>query len=351
MSRGDYKGILLRQPVVGVIDTRCSTFCFSGFRKYRRHSAQVPGTAPSLSRSHAVNLIARSPATWAGTICLFSIAVLAAPSSLIPLTKPWLDVRSSERMAPKVDADTREKMIVELRKAIEVPALELQYGRTRIDILLIDLGDQPTATRYIATAFGPEPTSSAASVLFRAKQPSLLTSLGPFLLMDERVDIGKANERMTVPRSVTAANLCLNLVQQCSEFDESAKQWARSLQAAAKSPQQLREMVRTFWQDNAEHFITKNYQAVRPPSGVAPVPQDKATTNAAVADHVVPAAARPPAKRAKSTAVTNLTAAPQAASAMAPTAAPVPAANTAPFWPWLLLAGASLGGWLWWRAR
>ena len=58
------------------------------------------------------------------------------------------------------------------------------------------------------------------------------------------------------------------------------------------------------------------------------------------------------AKIAKRAAATN--ALPAAAATSNPAVAavtPVAAEGTVPLWPWLLLAGTGVTGWLWWRSR
>jgi hypothetical protein len=270
------------------------------------------------------------------------------------LIRELLARKPADRDVPAVSESTRVTMIGELLRAKTNDSVRLEFGASRIGVLLMDLGDRETMTDYIGRLRRQKDGFADNAVLEElrlTRHPDLLPMLSTNLFLEEPAEARMDIDYQVWPVSVAAASVFCSVLARSSEFDPSIRRWMEAERSQRPGLHSQRELIRVFWRENSQHFIAKNYQAVRPPSGVSPVAQVKATTNAAVAAPMVPAAARPPAKRAKAAAVTNLTAAPQAASALAPTAAPVPAANTAPFWPLLLLAGASLGGWLWWRAR
>lgn len=269
------------------------------------------------------------------------------PLQLIPLTNPWLKVRSRERGVPEVDENTRQLMIAELYAARESVPLSLTFGM-RIDVLLLDLGDRPTIERYLDSGFGHGGNGVGVDVLFASRQPSIITALGPVLMIEESAEPTVNGEKMVVPRSFGASQLCLGLIKRCPEFAEPAKQWARELSGSAKPRVALRGEVRTFWQQNAALLAAKNFAAVRPP-----ILPPELMTNLPPVKASVPAAALPPAMRMTPRQPTN--AAPSSSKPSGSTSAIATATpdrtGATPVWPWVALLAASVGGWLWWRAR
>lgn len=266
---------------------------------------------------------------------------IAAPGDLIPLTKGWLDLRPSERGVPQVQEDVRLKMIAELHELIRNPTGKPNYGRPRIDVLLVDLGDDVTIDRYIKNQFSPGDRGTADSVLPASKQPIVIARLGPSLLRDEPI-----NEIVLVPRTVAPAQLCLTLLQRCPEFDEPTKKWAAQLQSTSKDRAALRAEVRTFWLENEASLKAKSYQAVRPPSTAsANPPQVQSLTNRSNSAVGVRAAASSRTNERPTAGARSKPSTPPEAVLPAPAPAPPPA------WPWLVVVGGILGALLWWRSR
>lgn len=270
------------------------------------------------------------------------------PFQLIPLTKPWLQVRPRERGVPQVDENTRKLMVAELYAALQSTPLRLTYGQSCIHVLLIDLDDRPTIERYLDSGFGHGGNGVGVDVLFASKQPSIIAALGPCLMIEESAEATVNGDKMVVPRSLAASQLCLGLIKRCPEFAEPAKQWARELSGSAKPRVALRGEVRTFWQQNAALLAAKNFAAVRPP-----ILPPELMTNLPPVKASVPAAALPPAMRMTPRQPTN--AAPSSSkpsgSTPAVAAATPDGTGTTPVWPWMALLVASLGGGLWWRSR
>lgn len=288
-------------------------------------------------------------------VWLFGTVVCSAygeddPFRFIPLTRPWLEVRSRERGVPQVDESTRLKMISELHLAAKDTPLTLTYGM-RIDVLLVDLGDEPTIQRHLEAYAQSGRNGNSTSVLVASKQPGLVLALGPLLFIEESPEAVVSGETMTVPRSSGATILTLGLLQRCAEFPEPVKAWAGSLVSSAKPRAALRGETRVFWQQNQALLAAKNYGAVRIPDLPYELRTNAVPSQAGVPAATLPAAARPPAKRAASVPATNSAATPPKPADPAPAVA-VAANPTGPLlWPWLLLAVTSLGGWLWWRTR
>lgn len=284
----------------------------------------------------------------------------AALDAVIPLTKPWLDPRPSERSVPKVEESIRVKMIAELHEASRNVGVKLHYGQSSIDILLIDLGDEVTINQYLEDRFGPNERRNASSVLFASRQPSLIAALGPFLLREEPAELKDVGGQLLVPRSLAACQLCLTLIQNCADFEEPARKWAAALQSRSRNRATMRDEVRAFWRENMELLKTKNYQAVRPPSSAtAYPPRAQPVTSRPNAAPALPIAApvstnSPPAERVSIPPAPSAPATP-ATSKSAPTTSAPPASGDdsapPPAWPWLLGVGGILAAFLWRRSH
>lgn len=288
---------------------------------------------------------------------------IAAGADLFSLTKPWLDPRPSERAVPKVEESIRLKMIAELTEAKRLPGVVLPYGAPKIDILLIDLGDEVTINQYIEDYFGPTQRRSAIDVLYAARQPSLIAHLVPFLFKAESAETKRDGEESMMPRSLAASQICLTLIQKCSEFDGSVQKWAFQLQKKSRSRAALRDEVRAFWQENEAHLKAKNYQTVRPPSNAAANPPGAqpgiSRTNSSPAVPVpTPGSTSSPSAVIASNS--PQIAAPAVAAITKP--APIPSSSPTnatssdaspppPVWPWLLVVGIALATVLWRRSH
>ena len=284
----------------------------------------------------------------AGKFCLILLVMQvlaavghAAPGEVLPLTKGWLDLRPADRGVPQVDEEVRLKMIAELNDLNINHAGKPNYPRPRIDLLLVDLGDEATIDRYVKSQFGPGPRGTSGQVLPASRQPLVVARLGPAMMRDEPI-----NEIVLLPRTVEAAQLCLTLVQSCPEFPTGVKRWAAELQSTWKDRAALRAEVRSFWLENEAFLKAKSYQAVRPPgTASAHPPQVQPSTNHPNSAIVAGAAAASRTNERPAAGAGRKPSTPPEA------VLPIPAPAPPPAWPWMLGVGGLLACLLWWRSR
>ncbi len=275
-------------------------------------------------------------------------ALAAAPKEFTSLTHELLKQKPAERGMPAVSEAIRVSMIGELRRAKSDAAISLEFGATRIAVLLMDLGDKDTMIEYVARLRREKDGfahNGMQTDLSLSRHPELLPILSTNLFLDEPVEARMDVDYQVWPASVAAASIFVSILSRSGEFDGSIKRWLESERAQKPDFHTQRELIRSFWKENAHYFASKNYAAARPPAPTATSPAPTAPS--------VPAVARPPAKRVQSGTGTNRTATVPATST-APALAVTPAPGTAPsaaIWPWLLLAISTVGGWLWWRSR
>lgn len=264
----------------------------------------------------------------------------------MPLSKSWLESKASERRVPLLGDPLRDGMLQEVRMAMTNYSLSLLHGG-RLRLLALDLGDEQLIKHYTQekfTNYFGAASYDAISLLELASEPSIIPYLASYLARDES-PYTSYGERTTMPLSWAATYITLSILKKADLMPPDTRAWAHELVRPSNDQNRIRALVRTFWAENAQHFATKDYQAVRPPRNTnAPSLGPKTTPVPAI-----PAIARTPAKRVQSGTHTNGTAA-STAPALAVTPAPPPAPSAA-LWPWLLLGISTFGGWFWWRSR
>lgn len=279
----------------------------------------------------------------------------------LALTRAWLEPAPGERSVPQVDEATRLKMIAELSELKRAAGKTRPYGYN-LDVLLIDLGDEVTMRKSVEDYLGSTQIRTLRSVLYSSRQAGLVELLGPFLFIDEPTEPVSWKDLEFPRRSVAAGNICMDMVRRCPEFDKATKDWAESVMRSWRNGIAWREEIRAFWKENQEHLKAKNYRAVRPPStaGATPSPPQSATNRTSAAPALpiptpvstsrVPAiiAGKPPAPQVPTVAAITK---PAPVSPLPPTSAATAPDSPAPppAWPWLVVVGIVLAGFLWRR--
>lgn len=262
----------------------------------------------------------------------------------MPLTKSLLDFHSADRSFPQVAPQVAAKMVEELRWAQRDPEASVTFG-ARIVVLLLDLGDQATIDAEVsALLIG---NTSTGGKLHASRNPKIIPALATVLLQQVTEKESNIGENRRVAPPMRAGALVMSLAARAPQFDPSVHAWANHMFRTSTNNAMALDEARQFWLENESFFSSGNYAAVRPPTAH----KTNATTVARTSgdSNVIPALARPPAKRNSSGTVTN----PSPVQQKTPLAPLLPAAaeTQAPLWPWLLLGFGSLGGWLWWRSR
>ncbi len=280
--------------------------------------------------------------------CTGAIAV----SPDVPEIRRWFELNPDERKLPPLGDPLRKAMLLEVYLARTNTSLELQYGG-RLDLLAIELGDEQMLRAYAVVNFTNRyggVTRDSLRMLERTTEPGVIQAVSIYLDRAEPLKDIFAAEQIWLRPSVGAMHIMRHVLKQSEHFGRETREWAHAEFYRPLFEERAREEMRTFWAANAQHFATKNYQAVRPPGAQLGHQSDpKPVVNKLNNGPALPAIARPAAKRVAVGTAANVGPSPQIPTSAA--AVPVVAVSSSPLWPWLLIGAGSIGGWLWWRSR
>ena len=267
-----------------------------------------------------------------------------------PLVRRVISQSLASRAVEDLSQEEVAKVIEELRLRSKEPEFSQTYG-TKASLMLIELGQKDVLDDYLKTHYYPYRRESVifGSGLRDLHQPYIITYIANDLLINEPIQPIRLDKEGSYPRaSVMAGSIIRKIIINGSAFSPEVKEWAKSL--INEGSEADREALRAFWLKNGASFAAGNFLAVTPPERA----EIRANgDNRAVASTVIlPAVARSVAKRVGTVAESQATSGQPAASAISKSAVGTTSAATiVSLWPWLVLAGGSLGGWFWWRSR
>jgi len=210
----------------------------------------------------------------------------------MPLSHSWLEAKAPDRKLPPVGNPIRLEMLAEVRSALTNESLQLQYGKSRITLLGVELGDEKLLEQFLASEFAaPSGGASVATarLLATGTEPSIIKALSRYLVLDEPTTELFVQEHTRQRLSVAATRIILSVAIGAEQLPPAVRDWAASeFYAIAYDFERTRSVVRQFWQENTTHFAEKNYQAVKPPTSTAQNPAETGATRRTPSPPMIP---------------------------------------------------------------
>lgn len=247
------------------------------------------------------------------------------PTSALELNeeavRSWLDGIPTAAEIAAIPQGQRSDLIEMLR-----PYLSQRSRLRKTQRVLVELGDRETANQLVVTVrCGPGANAeydSARLTLGTCSQPWLIPLVVDILFADEKPEIyfvGDADVG-TMPKSTAAAYIVYGVLSHSTEFPAETRERANLWLHLTDREAVYRQIIRTWWQENKEHFAKQDYAAVSPLQPVTRTmpPSSRIDTGSpksmsTVASQVVPkveaipnAPATPPAPGEPSTSVSRL---------------------------------------------
>lgn len=232
---------------------------------------------------------------FCGILVLASVLGCCAQDSSVLLTKRLLETSWMTWDLASFQGEQRSQMLLELQRARTNTSDIARYGRA-LALLAVNLGDEELIKELTSKQFvGQEGVTDEKTyqTLRHATHPALIPALAAHLFRDEPPGLIIKGERAVRPPSVAAADIMASVLQSAPVFSESVRKWAGDKAgAAAINDRQRRNLLRSFWNENRQHFKARDYQSVRPTGSLVGDSVQEAKP-ATVTNAPLPAVSRP----------------------------------------------------------
>lgn len=140
--------------------------------------------------------------------------------------------------------------------------------RRQATIALLNINDAPTIQRVIRDIGSSTPSArkvAAQALTQGCRNPEVISLLETSLFVSEEPDMELIQGEFLLPRqSVIASHAICRIIAESAAIPVATRDWARDLDDLP--PDELREIIRTWWKENVSNIKAKNYDRVSPVS-------------------------------------------------------------------------------------